>query len=124
MMKERLVSELKKLAAAALLGLAYYVLVTNTDLGIPCVFNALTGLLCPACGISRMLISITRLDFYTAFGYNKLLFITLPIVFIVFIHYEVKYIKTGDKALPVFSKFVIAGEAVLLLIFGIVRNLI
>ena len=124
MMKKRLVSELKKLAAVMLLGVAYYAFVTTMGFGIPCVFNKVTGLLCPGCGISRMLIAITHLDFLGAFGYNRFLFVTMPIMLILFICNEGRYIKTGERDLDKLSKCMVFGEAVLLLAFGIIRNLI
>lgn len=53
--------------------------------GFPCLFNEITHLYCPGCGISRMFISIFHLEFYQAFRYNPLLFILLIITIFYFI---------------------------------------
>lgn len=44
---------------------------------LPCIIHKTTGLYCPGCGISRMLLSLLSLDFYQAFRYNPFLFILL-----------------------------------------------
>jgi len=44
----------------------------------PCLFYELTGLLCPGCGTGRYLLSALHLDFYAAFRYNPLLFVSFP----------------------------------------------
>ena len=45
----------------------------NNIYSIPCVFNLITGYYCPGCGITRMFISIYKLDFYQATVNNILL---------------------------------------------------
>lgn len=62
------------LAAGAL----YTLLIFRTGFGIPCIFNRVTGLLCPGCGTSRMALSVMRLDFASAFRYNPVAFVTVP----------------------------------------------
>ncbi len=41
---------------------------------LKCLFYEITGLWCPGCGITRMIIAILRLDFYQAFRYNSFVF--------------------------------------------------
>ena len=45
-------------------------------INIYCTTHQLTGLYCPGCGITRMLVSLVRGDLHTAFRYNPFLFIT------------------------------------------------
>jgi hypothetical protein len=46
-----------------LLGLAYYIITQLTPLRIPCLFQKITGLACPGCGISHFCIRLLHLDF-------------------------------------------------------------
>ena len=59
-------------------GISYTVLIFRTGFGIPCLFNRVTGLLCPGCGTSRMALSVMRLDIASAFRYNPVAFVTVP----------------------------------------------
>lgn len=123
-MRQRLLSETIKFIAILLIGIAYYLLVSHFGISIPCLFNYATGLLCPACGITRMIIAIVHLDFVSAFHYNMALFITLPVIFAIFISYEIAYIKSGKRKLGRFSNALLWFEIVLLLIFGVLRNIL
>jgi len=120
--KKRLAAEGVKFVIVLAAGFAYYFLVTLTPWKIPCVFNEMTGLLCSGCGVTRMCISIIRLDFYSAFNYNKAVFVTLPVLVYLLLAYEIRYIKTGQRRLTAFEKYVLIVELVLLIVFGIVRN--
>jgi hypothetical protein len=40
-------------------------------IGLPCIFNALTGYRCPACGMTRAFIYMSGLDFASAWGMNR-----------------------------------------------------
>jgi len=44
----------------------------------PCLFYEFTGLYCPGCGAGRFMLSLLHLDFYAAFRYQPLLFISFP----------------------------------------------
>ncbi len=44
----------------------------------PCIFYEITELYCPGCGAGRCFLAILHLDFYAAFRYQPLLFISLP----------------------------------------------
>ena len=41
-------------------------------LQIPCLFQAIFGIPCPGCGMTRAYISLFRLEFAQAFAYNKM----------------------------------------------------
>lgn len=59
------------------IGITYTVLIYTTGFGIPCMFNRFTGYLCPGCGTSRMALAMLRLDFYSAFRFNPVAFVTV-----------------------------------------------
>ena len=121
-MKKRLVSVLIKYAVLIFIGTAYLVWVLITDLKIPCPFYFITNLYCPGCGITRMLVSIAKLDFHSAFYYNPLLFVTLPFILTVLVVSEVNYVKMGERTIGILKYFIIV-ELILLIAFGIIRNL-
>ncbi len=123
-MKKRLSRLLKAFILLLLAGGVYYIFVLKTGIKIPCPINLLTGYLCPACGVTRMLMCILSFDIYEAFWYNKALFLTLPILIYLLFYESVKYIKTGDKNIGKFTKIILWAEIGILLLFGIVRNII
>ena len=123
-MKKRLVSELKKVVPVAAAGILYYFAAVCTGMGFPCIFHAVTGLFCPACGVTRMLGAMGKLHFYEAYGYNKAVFLTWPFIAAVLAAEEIRYIKTGSQNMHKVSKLILWGEAGTLVLFGIVRNII
>lgn len=122
-MKQRLLIETKKLVLLLLLGFAYLVFVNLTKLYIPCLFHLVTGLDCPSCGITRMFVALSRLEFSAAFAYNPVIFVTLPILAVVFLVEFVRYIKSGKRELSRFSKVIVYAEIVILVVYGIIRNI-
>ncbi len=88
-----------------------------------CVFHEITGLHCPGCGVTRMIGSILKLDFYQAFRYNPLVFILSPflIIYGIIKLYENMYDKIiFNKKI---EKVSIITIIILLVIFGILRNI-
>ena len=120
--KKRLKSTLIKYGIIFGVALAYLVFVLCTNVGIPCVFNLITGLKCPGCGISRMLMSIARLDFVSAFWYNPFLFITGPLIIAYIAASEVKFVKYGNRDMGKWQIFMWV-ELVLLLAYWVLRNI-
>ena len=47
--------------------------------GLPCPFRLVTGLACPGCGITTMLLALGRGDIAAAFAANPFLFATAPV---------------------------------------------
>ena len=123
-MKKRLAAEISIVSVIFAAGLVYFFVVTLTPFKIPCLFHELTGYMCPGCGVTRMIISMARLDFYSAFGYNKLLFVTMPVILYLVFSVERKYVVTGKRYLAKWEKCLAYVEIALLVIFGVVRNLL
>ena len=124
-MKIRFIRELKKHILICVIGLLYYLWISVTNLYIPCVFRMITGLKCPGCGITSMIMAVCRFDFKSAFSENPFLFITLPILGIIYAVNRGYYIKTGTrikngKVMRVLEYILLA----LFIIFGIVRNIL
>ena len=120
--KKRLKSTLIKYGVIFGIALAYLIFVLCTGLGIPCVFHAITKLECPGCGVTRMLISVVKLDFVSAFWYNPFLFVTGPFLIAYLIACEVKFIKHGNRNMGKWQIFMYV-ELALALLYGILRNI-
>ncbi len=122
-MKKRFLKVLIINILILLLLIVYYYLNKYFHIGIPCLFYKITNLKCPGCGITRMLFSILNLKFKSAFFYNPVVFILLPfLVFYIFYH-EYIYItkRKNNLKIPDFIYYLII---IILIIFGIVRNII
>ena len=89
-------------------------------LDIGCPIHKLTGLHCPGCGITRMFVSIVKLEFYQAFRYNPLIFIYL-ILFIIYLIYKIIN-KKNNKTVVIPNK-IIYSLIVITIIFGVLRNI-
>ena len=112
---------LLRAAVFALIGVACLLLVHITGRGIPCPIRLVTGLRCPGCGITRMILALSRLDLKAAFRANAFLTVTLPYLILLLLYSAYKWIrneKTGTKA-EAAEVLYCAG----LILFGILRNI-
>lgn len=97
----------------------YLIIGEHFSLYIDCPIKKLTGLYCPGCGITRMFFSILQLDFYQAFRYNPLVFISLP--FFIFFYLQSLFTKKE----PLYNKVptkVWVTLIIIFIIYGILRN--
>lgn len=100
--------------------LIYAVLIIRFDIGIPCVFYEITGLYCPGCGITRLCLSLFEGDVYQAFRYNPIIFIDLPILFILFV---LNIFFKNNKNIKKITDVIIIFLATITIIFGVIRNI-
>lgn len=104
--RERRARFAKKLAVcAAVLG-GYYIFVRLTGLSLPCFFQTVTGLRCPGCGITHMLLSAAKLNFAAAFAVIKLIFAP-------------DWLEANSRALDI----LVFIALIALMIFGVLRNI-
>lgn len=96
-MKERLYKTLKPIFLLLLIGGIYLVLIYTTGFKIPCPIKFATGLDCPGCGVSRVILSYLKLDFKTAFYTNPVITVILPILFVDFIYHKYHYVVHDNK---------------------------
>jgi len=102
----------------------YYFLSFKFNFSIPCVFHKITGFFCPGCGITRMLFSLLRLEFYQAFRYNNLLFISLPFVIFYFVDFIIKFLLyKNDYLYKKINNKVWYLLLIVTIVFGIMRNI-
>ena len=107
---------LKKIVIFAIVSLLAIALF-KFKIGIPCIFNKITGLYCPVCGATRAIYSLLELNFYQALRYNILIVILLPFGIGLLLY---KYLLKGKKQVPNNIWYIIVIVAVL---FGILRNI-
>ena len=114
------------LAALALLlaGLAYAALVRTTGAALPCPFHALTGLECPGCGVTRMCLALLRLDVSGAWKANPVLLLLLPLLGGLLGYRAVVYVRRGSVPTARWETLVWSGMAVVLLLWGVWRNIV
>ncbi len=123
-MKKRAASLAAKAAVLFAAGALYFLFVSITGYGIPCVFHSLTGLYCPGCGITRMVMSLMNTDIRGAVRYNAAAFFTLPFFVAYFIRHSVLYIKNGEPFLPNLAERVALYIIIaVFLVFGAARNI-
>lgn len=89
-----------------------------------CFVREITGYYCPGCGSGRACYSLLHGQFYQAFRYNPLLIILLPWLALYIAVCLVQWMLTGQekisRRIPVWIPYVVL---VILLIYGIVRNI-
>ena len=104
------------------IGLGYLFFILLSGLRIPCIFYEITGFKCPGCGVTRMIVSISRLEFAAAFRYNPFLFITGPLLLIYLAFSEIKYVLCGNRKMGKWEIF-IPVELILAIAYGVLRNI-
>lgn len=89
---------------------------------IPCPFRFLTGLRCPGCGITGMLLNMLKGDFRSAFDCNQVLFFLVPLIALT----AAVKIAVMPRFLTQESRFYRISVVVILIVllgFGVLRNL-
>lgn len=109
-------------ALVALL-LAYYLLVKVTGVGIPCLFNKVTGLKCPGCGITHMYMAMLELDFYKAFKHNPYVFVIQPILYYFIIKEYLDWLRNVKTTFNKFENIVLLLLIASSLVFTVLRNI-
>ncbi len=115
---------MKKLLVFISLLLAYILLGSVFHIYIFCPINEFTGLHCPGCGITRMLLSILKLDFYQAFRYNPLLFVMFPFFIFLLIDEIISEFKNKKSILKKIPNKYTYTFIFVLILYGILRNII
>ncbi len=111
-----------KFVMVLVVGMGYYLAIQFMPFGIPCIFNKLTGLFCPGCGITHMIDDMLHLNFRDAARENLMLAILIPIWSVILFFRVVFKFRTLGSNGNLFNIFVWCSIA-LLIVFGILRNI-
>lgn len=120
--RKRLFLVLRTAAILLAAGGAYGILLHYTGIGLVCPFNFVTGWKCPGCGVTHMCLALLQLDFKAAFMANPALFLSAPLLVILFIPYLIGYIMTGKRQMRFWQNAVLWICIVILVLYGIARN--
>ena len=121
--KGRLKAELKKLGILLLAGVLYAIWCNVTGIGIPCVFRLIFGIKCPGCGMTHAAVAMTHLDIAGAFNYNKLSVTVVPLLIIILLIQEYRYIKTASRKISLPETLLLAMMLFVTIAYGVARNL-
>lgn len=121
---QRLRRLLTGLLLVAAVGAGYALWVNLTHLSIPCPFHAITGLQCPGCGVTRMCLALLRLDVSGAWKANPVLLLLLPLLGGLLGYRAVVYVRRGSVPTARWETLVWSGMAVVLLLWGVWRNIV
>lgn len=116
----------KKTALSGLviiLGLFYSVL-ARFGLAPPCLFRLVTGLKCPGCGVTQMVLAIMQLNFRFAFHCNPALFLLQPFICYLIGKTYLCWFNRQKCTWNTVENVLLYGAIFLLLIFAVIRNLV
>ena len=111
-------------AAIVIAGIGIFYILAQHGIAIPCLFNKLTGLLCPGCGNSRAALALMRLDLPAAFRYNPVFLLEFFYLGWVLAHCARAYLQGKPFSYKPPLPLLDIGILILLLCWWIVRNCI
>ena len=94
------------------------ILVLMECIAIPCIFNKVTGLYCPGCGITRAIRALLKGNIAESFHNNVLLYTIIPVLFL----NEFIYRLTNRKYKKMYN-LILIFLLICTLAFGILRNI-
>nr|WP_317378072.1 DUF2752 domain-containing protein [uncultured Faecalimonas sp.] len=109
-----------KVAAILGAGAGYLLWLRRTGIGIPCMFHKITGWLCPGCGITTLILCLSKADIRGAFQANPFLFVTGPFLLTGIL--AEWYCSEKEKKRPRWMSRIWNIYIVALCIFGVIRN--
>ena len=108
---------------ALCLGLCYGRMVRSGRFVVPCVFRALTGLKCPACGVTGLCLALLEGDARGAFGCNPALLCLLPAFACVGAVAQARWTLRRSPTLTRGMRRLLTALYGVLLCYGVARNL-
>jgi hypothetical protein len=98
---------------------------TSSSILPPCPLYALTGIYCPGCGSTRATHALLNGDLVTAFDFNPLMVLAIPVLVYAFVRWwSIAFGRNvGTKAELKLPPQAIYGLFVVVVVFSITRNL-
>ena len=122
--KNRLWRVMLLTAAFAVLTVEYVTIFDRHGLGLPCPLLLLTGLQCPACGLTRAAAALLHGDFAAAFGHHVLWPLWAGYILWVAVADATVYVRQGKVQFLPGKPWVHGGVLALAVGYGILRNCI
>jgi hypothetical protein len=119
--KERIKPILVCVLAVMIPLLLYLVSYLVNGKGIACTIHATTGLNCPGCGMTRMVLAFFKGDIYQSFRYNPYMFVSIPLIALIGVIWSVKYILYNYIYEHI--DVVLISYVISIIIFGVIRNI-
>lgn len=117
----RMLKKQKIFIFVLVLGIIYSLIVRYTPFCIPCFFQMITGLRCPGCGITHLILYLMDFQLYDAYCANRFLFITSPILVLILI---LNFFCKDEIRTMSFTKRLTLFYAYGLVAWGVVRNIL
>lgn len=103
------------------LGISVFAIEQAGIIDINCPIHYFTGLNCPACGATRLVISILNHQFYQAFRWNPLIFLSIPYYITALVGSGIGYTLKGRAPEWLGKSLVI--YAIIMVVFMVLRNM-
>jgi hypothetical protein len=113
----------RNLAILSAAGAGYYFVFSRFGIGIPCLFRAVTGCLCPGCGMTHAVCAILRGDFAGAWKANALSLTLLPVLLVYLLYRAFLYVRYGGRKMRRWEILLEAGMLAVCLGYAVLRNL-
>jgi hypothetical protein len=91
--------------------------------GVPCPLHLTTGFYCPGCGTGRLFWNLAQGQLVASYYANQLVFILLPVLVLIYLHHLYFMIRQRHLVSPKLQTVVYIILSVLLIAFGILRNI-
>lgn len=102
--------------------LALLILVKLDVVGLRCFFRDFTGLRCPGCGNTNGVLAVFSGDLLKPMEYNLLFYPEMALL--IFILFYLPYLYVYDRPMSKFVSAVLVIFAIILIVWGIVRNIL
>lgn len=113
----------RKYVPVLIAGMIYALWIRLTGLYIPCPFRALTGYLCPGCGISHCLIALLSGNINKAYQENGFVLILLPFALLYALYRSCRYIKYGKADYSKTENSILIMIIIAAVLFAVMRNI-
>lgn len=88
------------------------------------MFNKLTGLKCPGCGMTRAIAQLCRGHIKSAFEYNALCISVLPITCLYLLYRAARYVYDDDEGFHIWEYALLTILLAVAAGYGIIRNIL
>ena len=109
---------------AGVIGIVYYFVLVHFHFSIPCIFHLLTGLQCPGCGVTRMIVYLLHLNFRAAFYQNQAIFILFPFILYFAGKLYISWLFRKKYILCKVENILLYSMVFVLLVFAVWRNIV